>query len=596
MANELVVSYERESRRATLEFSGDANAWPRIRRSCQDKSDQCEIVGPLSLRLPWWTFLAARPDLEFLAARYDFTIRAGAGAQDKLAEAQDVTRRYEAAIKAPAINIDLLNARLNNVGFTRTLTSEQARNISKLTAWASGATFSVPGAGKTTEALALYAYRRKPDSRLLVVCPINAFAAWEEQLEKCMPGEPGFERLRGGKIAIDRLLTSKSPQKALLSYHQLPNVIELVADYIDRPNSFVFLDESHKIKRGFSGKIGNSILSASELPRTKLIMSGTPMPNEISDLVPQFRFLFPEIPADEDTVEAFIKPIYVRTTKKQLDLPPVKSVLKKLPLRPAQYSLYELLRSEVARQSKGISPKDRMLLRRAGQSALRLLQLVTNPALLARVPFEHQTLLADVLGEGDSPKLEYACYRARELAFEGKKSIIWSSFVDNVELVAKRLIDLGAEYIHGGVDAGDEDAEGTREQKIKRFHEDENCFVLVANPAACGEGISLHTVCHNAIYLDRNYNAAQFLQSQDRIHRIGLPKDVITYVEILVAPNTIDDSVQRRLDAKIANMARVLEDESLQVEPEIVELDSDGFNPADLADFLGHVSAEMEDA
>jgi len=119
---------------------------------------------------------------------------------------------------------------------------------------------------------------------------------------------------------------------------------------------------------------------------------------------------------------------------------------------------------------------------------------------------------------------------------------------------------------------------------------------LVANPAACGEGISLHTVCHNAIYLDRNYNAAQFLQSQDRIHRLGLAADVITDVEILIAPNTVDDSVQRRLDIKIANMARVLEDDSLMVEPEVVDLDSDGFNSEDFADFLKHVSDVSEDA
>jgi hypothetical protein len=238
----------------------------------------------------------------------------------------------------------------------------------------------------------------------LVVCPKNAFAAWEEQLEECMPGESGFERLRGGKVAIGRLLKTKSPKKALLSYHQLPNVIDLVAEYVDRPNSFLFLDESHRIKRGFTGIIGNNLLSASELPRTKLIMSGTPMPNDIADLVPQFRFLFPEIPADETTVEVVIKPVYVRTTKKELKLPPVKHVLKRVPLRPAQYELYELLPSEIARQTKNISIRDRMLLRRAGQSALRLLQLVSNPALLARIPFDHQTLLADVLGEGEPPR------------------------------------------------------------------------------------------------------------------------------------------------------------------------------------------------
>jgi hypothetical protein len=67
-------------------------------------------------------------------------------------------------------------------------------------------------------------------------------------------------------------------------------------------------------------------------------------------------------------------------------------------------------------------------------------------------------------------------------------------------------------------------------------------------------------------------------------------------VDILVAPNTVDDSVQRRLDVKISNMARVLEDDSLHVEPEIVELDSNGFDAADLTDFLGHVTSEMEDA
>ena len=596
MANELLVSYEREYRRATLDYSGDASVWPRIRRACQDKSDQCEISGATSVRLPWWTFLAARSDIEFLAKRYNFAIRAGAGTEDKLSEAQDNTRQYVAAKTAQPTDNTLLKQRLADAGFVRGLTEQQERNVAKLTALASGASFSVPGAGKTTEALALYTYRREPDSRLLVICPKNAFAAWEEQLTECLPGEEQFERLRGGKAAIQRLLADKSPKKALLSYHQLPNVINLIADYIDQPHSFLFLDESHKIKRGFTGKIGNNILSASELPRTKLIMSGTPMPNEIADLVPQFRFLFPEVPADEDNVEEYIKPVYVRTTKDELNLPDVKHVLKRIPLRPSQHALYELLRSEAARQARGMSARDRMLLRRAGQSALRLLQLVTNPALLSRVPFEHQDLLADVLGEGDSPKLEYACFRARQLAFEGKKTIIWSSFVDNVELVAKRLVDLGAEYIHGGVDAGDEEEEGTREQKIKRFHEDENCFVLVANPAACGEGISLHTVCHNAIYLDRNYNAAQFLQSQDRIHRLGLRPNEITYVDILIAPNTIDDSVQRRLDAKIRNMARVLDDKSLKVEPEVVDLDSDGFNSEDLADFITHLSDVSEDA
>ena len=45
-------------------------------------------------------------------------------------------------------------------------------------------------------------------------------------------------------------------------------------------------------------------------------------------------------------------------------------------------------------------------------------------------------------------------------------------------------------------------------------------MVLVANPAAAAESISLHEHCNHALYLDRTYNAGQFLQSQDRIHRL----------------------------------------------------------------------------
>ena len=394
-------------------------------------------------------------------------------------------------------------------------------------------------------------------------------------------------------MAIETLLMT-SPTRTLITYRQLLNVVDLIGAFLSEGDCFVFLDESHHIKRGFQGAIGNAILSLAQLPSTKLIMSGTPMPNDISDLIPQFRFLYPEIIADEESVEDLIRPVYVRTTKHELGLREPRKTIKRLPLKPAQFELYQLLRYEATRQAKtNLSRIDLASLRRVGRSALRLLQVASNPSLLARLSFEHESLLSEVLSEGDSPKLEYACYRARELSFSGHKCIIWSSFVQNVELVSNRLIDIGADYIHGGVDAGSEDEEGTREQKIKRFHDDPHCWVLVANPAACGEGIGLHTVCHHAIYLDRNYNAAQYMQSEDRIHRLGLPPNQDTFVEILQSPGTVDESVDRRLIFKIENMARVLDDPALNVEPEIINLDAEGFDANDMRDFVAHVSEEV---
>ena len=593
MTSELVISYDSEKRAAQLDYHGDAKAWPYIRRVCQDTSEQTELIGATSLILPWWAYLGCRRELAYQARRHSFQIKAAPSAAKKVALADDVARQYDEAIKEPALADQEILAELKSKGFKRDLTPEQLRNVCSLARLPSGATFSVPGAGKTTEALAFFCLKRQAKSRLIVVCPKNAFPAWEEQLALCLDDTEGFVRLRGGNGAIKKALKSK-PGKVLITYQQLPTVTDLISEYIEQEHAFVFLDESHRIKRGFTGVIGNRILSFAELPDSKLIMSGTPMPNDVGDLVPQFRFLYPEVPADETSVDSYIKPIYVRTTKTELKLPEIKKKIVRIPMRPAQFELYELLRSEVARQTtkKSLNIRDKMRLRRAGQSALRMLQVVTNPALLARVQFEHPNLLSEALGEGDSPKLEYACLRARELAFGGMKSIIWSSFVDNVELVANRLRDLGAEFIHGGVDAGDENEEGTREQKVKRFHEDEGCCVLVANPAACGEGISLHKVCHHAIYLDRNYNAAQYMQSEDRIHRLGLAPTDTTFVEILVAPGTVDESVDRRLTLKIQNMARVLGDASLHVEPEVVDMDADGFGFDDFKDFVAHVSGK----
>ena len=91
--------------------------------------------------------------------------------------------------------------------------------------------------------------------------------------------------------------------------------------------------------------------------------------------------------------------------------------------------------------------------------------------------------------------------------------------------------------------------------------------MFIANPAAASEGISLHIndmgekVCSNAIYLDRNFNSSQFLQSVDRIHRIGSKETPNVY--IFKTTNSLDMRVQERLDEKVTAMMKLLEDVSL---------------------------------
>jgi SNF2 family DNA or RNA helicase len=334
-------------------------------------------------------------------------------------------------------------------------------------------------------------------------------------------------------------------------------------------NVYVFLDESHRIKGGKQVKRAESVLSIAHLPKRKLLMSGTPMPQGPQDLVSQFTFLYPTKDVDENNVIDLIQPIYVRTNKGQLGIPEVTHTVKLVKMDPLQREIYDTLKSEVRRQfNPTLTDLSKYELKRIGKSIIKVMEFVSNPALLASdMEYAFDQRVGQMLLTSDGPKIDYVCKRARELAAEGKKVLIWSCFVRNVELIAHRLMDLGAEFIHGGVDAGDETESDTREGKIKRFHNDPNCMVLVANPAACSEGISLHKVCQNAIYLDRSFNAAHYLQSEDRIHRLGLPKDAQPMVEFVECENSIDQVVRERLAFKVKSMANALNDSSLKVDP-----------------------------
>jgi hypothetical protein len=103
----------------------------------------------------------------------------------------------------------------------------------------------------------------------------------------------------------------------------------------------------------------------------------------------------------------------------------------------------------------------------------------------------------------------------------------------------------------------------TREEIIERFLAETDPAVLITNPASCSESISLHRSCHNAIYLDRTYDCALFLQSIDRIHRLGLPPHVSVTIHILTATlqgePTIDHLVDAALIRKSDRMRQLLE-------------------------------------
>lgn len=591
----LRLDYRKKDGRAV--FAWDASdagaAWlALLNRVAHDTTADARLEGVASVSLPWWNFAGARE--QFLQVFRAHGLRQGSGleigdeATRLLTQSRRVAESYRAAAQVEPIDPNELTIFLETAGFKRPLSANQRANVGRIAALPAAATFSVPGAGKTTEALAFFTRRAAEGDRLLVIAPKNAFAAWDEQIAECLPSLAAeFVRLRGGTDKI-RALLEADPRFMLITYQQLTRVQDMLAGHLAQHRTFVFLDESHRIKAGLSSSTARSVMSLSHLPVGKLIMSGTPMPQAVSDLVPQFSFLYPEIPVQDETVIDLIRTVSVRTNKAQLGLPPLTHVPIRLPMAPVQNELYQLMRLEVAREASAVLDiQGKQAFRSLGRSVARLLQFVSNPSLLAaEIGFAHRDLLAAVLAEGEGPKLDYVIRRARHLTRGTDKVLIWSSFVRNVEYIAQRLSDRGAVYIHGGVDAGSEDDNDTREGKIKAFHDDPNVKIMVANPAAASEGVSLHKVCHHAIYLDRTFNAAHYLQSEDRIHRFGLDRDQETIVEIVECVGSVDETVRSRLGFKIAQMAAALGDSALAPDPiriDALDAEADAEDPEEYA-------------
>jgi SNF2 family DNA or RNA helicase len=181
---------------------------------------------------------------------------------------------------------------------------------------------------------------------------------------------------------------------------------------------------------------------------------------------------------------------------------------------------------------------------------VRLAQLASNPRLLDAGYDEIPAKYA-VLDELLSAYMEDPT----------QKVIVWTSFVDNINALAKRYAAYRPVTLYGEIDTD------SRDRSVRAFRRDTQVRLLIANPAAAREGLTL-TEANVAIYLDRTFNLVDYLQSQDRIHRISQTRacDIV----LMLAKSTIDEFIDYSLEQK-------------QRLAKFTQRDTDAITPADLA-------------
>lgn len=483
---------------------------------------------------------------------------------------------------------------INVPGLKRPLKPYQIPAVSHLVHVDGAANFSVPGSGKTSIVLSAYAILKSSSEidKLVVIGPRSSFMPWEEEFFACFKRHPKRSRIVGSKNKRRILFNqADSSDLILLTYQMATNDKLELKNFLQRYKIMLVLDESHNIKRLEGGKWAEAILTLSPYAKRRVILSGTPVPNSLHDLWSQVTFLWPQEPllgSRENfkyrvdnygerlvpEIRKTLNPFYWRIHKHDLGLPKPKFHRIKLQMNRYQKAIYDALAAKVLSEIVKM-PEERAALRIWRKARLvRLLQAASNPTLLTEYseefripPLNGSDLSVDQLikhySDYETPvKIEATVSLVRELVKKNNKVIIWTSFIHNIKTLQRRFADLAPGVIYGDIPKDDnENDQFNREKIISEFKTSSEKMILLVNPSACAESVSLHKICKNAIYLDRTFNGAHYMQSLDRIHRVGLEKNDKVHYWMFICDNSIDEVIDDRLKEKQKKLLELLEDE-----------------------------------
>jgi SNF2 family DNA or RNA helicase len=439
---------------------------------------------------------------------------------------------------------------------------------------------------------------------MFVVGPPSCFGPWKNEYKAVLGRMPAFEALAGGDIETRHSKyfadAASTGDLYLTSFQTLQRDWERVRRLFEHQGIrfFLIVDEAHYVKQ-VNGTWANAVLGIARYAARRCVLTGTPFPRGYEDGFNLFDVLWPESPPlsnqqrlrivvssekrDWETaaavMDASVGPLFYRVRKKDLKLAPqIMHEPVIVQMNPNERLVYGAVLDRVQCLSESDEYKNFALLERLRRGRMiRLRQCLSFIPLLATAVTEYEEeigaddgSLSDIIkhyGQLETPgKLQQLRILVRELLERGEKVVIWSNFVKTLELIEETIEGLGTgvRLIYGATPIEERSTadEMTRERIVEEFVDPRsNVRVLVANPAACAESISLHKACSHAIYYDLSYNCAQYVQSMDRIHRVGGSESRPSHYYFLQYAQTIDKSILANVQRKAENMGRVIDQE-----------------------------------
>lgn len=420
------------------------------------------------------------------------------------------------------------------------------------------AIFHEQGLGKTKIAIDLILYwleKRSIDS-VLVVTKKQLVENWKNEFSvhtHIKPKELGRDK------KSNYLVLNSATRVVVTNFETISSEKERLSLYLKTRSVAIVIDESTKIKNP-DAKLTKDFFELSSFFKIRVIMTGTPVANRPYDIWSQIYFLdegnslgtdFKEFSKSTDLrndlgtndekredFEICVSEIFskiskftVRETKNSgiISLPNKIYHDEICEFEIVQKQMYKQIQNEL---SILIQKDDETIVDNSEDSLkrlLRLLQVASNPRLI------------DELYCSNSGKENRLQEILKSIKDRREKVIVWSSFIENIDYFYKRFAEYNPVKIHGKL------AIDQRNLAVKKFKEDESCMILFATPQSAKEGLTL-TVANNVIFYDRGFNLDDYLQAQDRIHRISQTKDCNIYN--LLIRDSIDIWVDVLLRAK----------------------------------------------
>ena len=441
------------------------------------------------------------------------------------------------------------------------------------------------GLGKTIQSIAFLAYLKqfqKKNGYFLVVVPKSTMPNWSRECKLWCP--------RLNVVVLNPVKEEREETLELIGQHKFEVVItsyEGVNICINKLRKIkwevLIIDEAHRIKNENALLSKNVRLFQSKF---RLLVTGTPLQNNLHELWSLLNFLLPDIFSSssdfdewfnmsggdnkdnknkdgdvelmEDTedknaeivqqLHKILKPFLLRRTKSEVEktLPPKKEIHIKVGLTELQKDIYKnlLTRSLLQTESKTIYKNIIMQLRKACNHPY-LFEGIEKP----NPPPNHLVIYSSKMRILD--KLCTKLY--------GKSQIlIFSQMTRMLDILEDYCNERHYEYCR--IDG--ETSLEARERMISEFtQKNSSKFIFLLSTRAGGLGLNLMT-SDTVILYDSDWNPQVDLQAMDRVHRIGQTKPVLIYR--LLCENTIEEKILERqamrlkLDSLVIQQGRVL--------------------------------------